>query len=41
MKNSKSYKDERAEIIEKMKALVASAEGREIASDEQRSRGVK
>jgi HK97 family phage major capsid protein len=35
MKNSKSYKEERAEVIEKMEGLVASAEGRDLSSDEQ------
>lgn len=35
MKNSKSYKEERAEVIEKMEGLVASAEGRDLTSDEQ------
>jgi HK97 family phage major capsid protein len=35
MKNSKSYKEERAEVIEKMEGLVASAEGRDLNSDEQ------
>lgn len=34
MKNSNSYKEERAEIIEKMEAIVNSAEGRELTSDE-------
>ena len=34
MKNSKSYKEERAEVIEKMEGLVASAEGRDLSSDE-------
>lgn len=34
MKNSNSYKEERAEIIEKMEAIVNSAEGRELSSDE-------
>ena len=34
MKNSKSYKEERAEVIEKMEGLVASAEGRDLTSDE-------
>jgi len=35
MKNSKSYKEERAEVIEKMEGLVASAEGRDLSNDEQ------
>ena len=35
MKNSKSYKEERAEVIEKMESLVSSAEGRDLSSDEQ------
>ena len=35
MKNSKSYKEERAEVIEKMESLVSSAEGRDLTSDEQ------
>jgi HK97 family phage major capsid protein len=35
MKNSKLYKEERAEVIEKMESLVASAEGRDMTSDEQ------
>ena len=35
MKTSKLYKEERAEVIEKMEGLVASAEGREMSSDEQ------
>ena len=35
MKNSKSYKEERAEVIEKMESLVSSAEGRDLNSDEQ------
>ena len=35
MKNSKSYKEERAEVIEKMEGLVASAEGRDLSTDEQ------
>jgi len=35
MKNSKSYKEERAEVIEKMEGLVASAEGRDMSTDEQ------
>ena len=35
MKNSKSYKEERAEVIEKMENLVSSAEGRDLTSDEQ------
>ena len=35
MKNSKSYKEERAEVIEKMEGLVASAEGRDLSSNEQ------
>ena len=37
MKNSNSYKEERAEIIEKMEAIVNSAEGRELSSDESNS----
>ena len=35
MKTSKLYKEERAEVIEKMESLVSSAEGRELSSDEQ------
>ena len=35
MKNSKSYKEERAEVIEKMEGLVASADGRDLSNDEQ------
>ena len=35
MKTSKLYKEERAEVIEKMEGLVASAEGRDLSSDEQ------
>jgi len=35
MKNSKLYKEERAEVIEKMESLVASVEGRDMTSDEQ------
>ena len=35
MKTSKLYKEERAEVIEKMEGLVASAEGRDMSSDEQ------
>lgn len=35
MKTSKLYKEERAEVIEKMEGLVASAEGRDMTSDEQ------
>ena len=35
MKTSKLYKEERAEVIEKMESLVASAEGRDMTSDEQ------
>ena len=35
MKTSKLYKEERAEVIEKMEGLVASAEGRDLTSDEQ------
>ena len=35
MKTSKLYKEERAEVIEKMESLVSSAEGREMTSDEQ------
>ncbi len=35
MKNSKSYKEDRAEVIEKMEGLVASAEGRDLSNDEQ------
>jgi len=34
MKNSKVIKEERAEVIEKMEGLVASAEGRDLTSDE-------
>ena len=34
MKTSKLYKEERAEVIEKMEGLVASAEGREMSDDE-------
>ena len=34
MKNSKVIKEERAEVIEKMEGLVASAEGRDLSSDE-------
>ena len=34
MKNSKVIKEERAEVIEKMESLVASAEGRDLTSDE-------
>ena len=37
MKTSKLYKEERAEVIEKMESLVASAEGRDMTSDEQLS----
>ena len=37
MKTSKLYKEERAEVIEKMEGLVASAEGRDMSSDEQTS----
>lgn len=35
MKTSKLYKEERAEVIEKMESLVSSAEGRDMTSDEQ------
>ncbi len=35
MKTSKLYKEERAEVIEKMESLVSSAEGRDMSSDEQ------
>ena len=35
MKTSKLYKEERAEVIEKMESLVSSAEGRDLTSDEQ------
>ena len=35
MKTSKLYKEERAEVIEKMEGLVKSAEGRDMSSDEQ------
>lgn len=35
MKTSKLYKEERAEVIEKMEGLVASAEGRDMDTDEQ------
>ena len=35
MKTSKLYKEERAEVIEKMESLVSSAEGRDLSSDEQ------
>ena len=35
MKTSKLYKEERAEVIEKMEGLVASADGRDLSSDEQ------
>jgi len=35
MKTSKLYKEERAEVIEKMESLVNSAEGRDMTSDEQ------
>ena len=35
MKTSKVYKEERAEVIEKMESLVSSAEGRDLSSDEQ------
>jgi len=35
MKTSKLYKEERAEVIEKMERLVASADGRDLSSDEQ------
>jgi len=35
MKTSKLYKEERAEVIERMEGLVASADGRELSSDEQ------
>jgi HK97 family phage major capsid protein len=35
MKTSKLYKEERAEVIEKMDSLVSSAEGRDMTSDEQ------
>ena len=35
MKTSKLYKEERAEVIEKMEGLVSSAEGRDLTSDEQ------
>jgi HK97 family phage major capsid protein len=35
MKTSKLYKEERAEVIEKMEGLVKSAEGRDMTSDEQ------
>ena len=35
MKTSKLYKEERAEVIEKMEGLVASAEGRDLSTDEQ------
>ena len=34
MKTSKLYKEERAEVIEKMEGLVASAEGRDMSDDE-------
>lgn len=34
MKNSKSYKEERAEIVEKMESLVNSIEGRDMNDDE-------
>jgi len=34
MKTSKLYKEERAEVIEKMEGLVASAEGRNMSDDE-------
>ena len=37
MKTSKLYKEERAEVIEKMESLVSSAEGRDMSSDEQSS----
>ena len=37
MKTSKLYKEERAEVIEKMESLVSSAEGRDMSSDEQTS----
>ena len=35
MKTSKLYKEERAEVIEKMESLVSSVEGRDMTSDEQ------
>jgi len=35
MKTSKLYKEERAEVIEKMEGLVKSAKGRDMSSDEQ------
>lgn len=35
MKTSKLYKEERAEVIEKMEGLVASADGRDMSTDEQ------
>ena len=35
MKTSKLYKEERAEVIEKMESLVSSAEGRDLTSVEQ------
>ena len=35
MKTSKLYKEERAEVIERMEGLVASADGRDLSSDEQ------
>jgi len=37
MKNSKSYKEERAEIVEKMESLVNSIEGRDMNDDEKGS----
>ena len=37
MKTSKLYKEERAEVIEKMESLVSSVEGRDMTSDEQSS----